>query len=54
MHNYSIFFDEEIHVLFGYPDIESEEKWETISENVVCKRWWKYIADIMIVNEDNS
>jgi L-rhamnose mutarotase len=52
--NYSIFFDEETHVLFGYAEIESEEKWEAIAETEVCKKWWKHIADIMEANEDNS
>ena len=38
VHNYSIFFDEETHVLFGYAEIESEEKWEAIAETEVCKK----------------
>ena len=54
MHNYSIFFDEETHVLFGYAEIESKEKWEAIAETEVCKKWWNFMSDIMEVNEDNS
>jgi L-rhamnose mutarotase len=54
VHNYSIFFDEEAPVLFGYVEIESEEKWEAIAETEVCKKWWNFMADIMEVNEDNS
>lgn len=54
MHNYSIFFYEETHVLFGYAEIESEEKWESIAKTEVCKKWLKHMADIMDTNLDNS
>jgi|TARA_B110000240_G_scaffold186531_1_gene223269 L-rhamnose mutarotase len=54
VHNYSIFFDEETHVLFGYAEIESEEKWKSIAKTEVCKKWWKHMADIMDTNLDNS
>ena len=54
VHNYSIFFDEETHVLFGYAEIESKEKWEAIAHTEVCKKWWNFMSDIMEVNQDNS
>jgi L-rhamnose mutarotase len=54
VHNYSIFFDEETHVLFGYAEIESEEQWRTISNTEICREWWKHMADIMETNPDNS
>lgn len=54
VHKYSIFFDEETHTLFGYAEIESEEKWNLIAETEVCKKWWVYMADIMDTETDNS
>merc|ERR1712216_37998 len=54
VHNYSIFFVESTKQLFGYVEIENEKDWEAISETDVCKRWWKYMSDIMPSNEDNS
>jgi len=54
IHNYSIFFDDETNSLFGYAEIESEGKWKAIAETVVCKKWWKHMADIMETNTDNS
>lgn len=54
VHNYSIFFDEETHVLFGYAEIESEEQWNAISNTEICREWWKHMADIMETNPDNS
>ena len=52
--NYSIFLDRESSVLFGYIEIESEEKWALSAETEICKKWWKYMADIMDTNPDNS
>lgn len=52
--NYSIFLDEETHLLFGYAEITSETQWQAIASTPVCQRWWKYMADIMATAEDNS
>ncbi|MCL4162517.1 UNVERIFIED_CONTAM: hypothetical protein GTU68_034689 [Idotea baltica] len=52
--NYSIFLDEQTHTLFGYAEIESEERWNAIADTVICKKWWTYMADIMETHEDDS
>jgi L-rhamnose mutarotase len=52
--NYSIFLDEETRQLFGYAEIEDEERWSAIAQTAVCKRWWAYMKDIMPSNPDNS
>ena len=52
--NYSIFLDEETNTLFGYIEIEDEEKWSKSAETAICRKWWDYMADIMETNEDNS
>ena len=52
--NYSIFFDSDTHTLFGYAEIESEEKWNSIADAPICKKWWEYMAPLMETNEDNS
>lgn len=52
--NYSIFLNEENNELFGYAEIESEEKWVAIAETEVCKKWWAHMKDLMETNEDNS
>ncbi len=54
VHNYSIFLDEDTHILFGYAEIEAEEKWSTIADTEICKKWWKYMADLMDTNSDDS
>lgn len=52
--NYSIFFDESTNILFGYAEIDSEEKWNAIAATEVCQKWWEYMSKIMHSNPDNS
>lgn len=53
-HNYSIFLDRETLTLFGYLEIEDEEKWNASAQTAICRKWWDYMADIMETNPDNS
>lgn len=53
-HNYSIYLDEETNVLFGYLEVEDEDRWNQSAQTAICKKWWDYMADIMETNEDNS
>ena len=52
--NYSIFLDPETLVLYGYIEIESEERWAMSANTDACRRWWHYMADIMETNPDES
>lgn len=52
--NYSIFLDEETMTLFGYIELEDEEKWNESASTEICQKWWDYMADIMETNPDNS
>mmetsp|Transcript_3684 Transcript_3684/g.4087 ORF Transcript_3684/g.4087 Transcript_3684/m.4087 type:complete len:127 (+) Transcript_3684:44-424(+) len=35
-------------------ELDSIEKWETISKEPICKKWWSHMKDIMPSNPDNS
>lgn len=52
--NYSIFLDKETNVLFGYIELEDENKWSKSADTEICRRWWHYMADIMETNFDES
>jgi len=52
--NYSIFLDEQNSRLFGYAEIESEERWAAIADTDECRRWWAFMKDVMPSNGDNS
>jgi L-rhamnose mutarotase len=53
--DYSIFFDPTSNSrLFAYAEIESEELWRQIADTDVCRRWWAYMKDLMLTNNDNS
>ena len=54
VHNYSIFLHPETRQLFGYAEIESEERWAAIAQTAVCQRWWKHMGDLMPSNPDHS
>ena len=53
-HNYSIFLDDETNVLYGYIEIEDEEKWSQSADTDINRKWWDYMAPLMKVNPDNS
>lgn len=52
--NYTIFFDEQTNILFGYLEVEDSIRWNESAQTAICRKWWDYMADIMEVNEDNS
>ena len=52
--SYSIFLETDSDQLFGYAEIESEERWAAIADTDVCKRWWAFMSDVMPSNDDNS
>jgi len=54
VHNYSIFLDGETGSLFGYAEIEHEDRWRAIAETEVCRRWWRFMSEIMPANSDDS
>jgi L-rhamnose mutarotase len=51
---YSIYLDAATHDLFGYVEIEDEERWAAIAGTDVCQRWWRHMRDVMPANADNS
>lgn len=53
-HNYSIFLDKETNVLYGYIEIEEEERWAKSADTPINRKWWDFMADIMDTNPDNS
>jgi len=58
---YSIFFDEETNIfdeetntLFAFQKVKWGASSQDLSENIVVKKWWDFMADIMEVNPNNS
>ena len=52
--NYSIFLDEETNTLFAYQEQSGESSSQDLGKTDIVKKWWKYMADIMETNPDNS
>jgi L-rhamnose mutarotase len=52
--NYSIFLDEETNCLFAYQEQSGNNSSQDLGNTEVVQKWWKYMADIMETNPDNS
>jgi L-rhamnose mutarotase len=53
--NYSIYWDKETNILFGYQEVIGDTNSQD-TENVdpITQKWWDMMVDIMEVNPDNS
>ena len=54
VHSYSIFIDPDTNDLFGYAEIESDERWAEIAGTEVCRRWWRSMRELMPSRPDDS
>ena len=52
--NYSIFLDEETNTLFAYQEQSGISSSQNLGDAEIVKKWWKFMADIMETNPDNS
>ena len=54
--NYSIDWDKDTNILFGYQECSSETNSQDTTNGVdpITQKWWDMMADIMEVNPDNS
>jgi L-rhamnose mutarotase len=52
--SYTIFLDPDTRDLFGYAEIDSEERWQAIATTEVCRRWWRHMKEVMPANPDDS
>ena len=51
---YSIYIDPATNDLFGYVEVASEDQWAAIASTEVCRRWWRYMREIMPAHDDDS
>ena len=51
---YSIFLDEETNTLFAFQKVSGEGGSQDLGQTEIVKKWWKFMADIMKTNADNS
>ena len=52
--NYSIFLDKDTNTLFGYVEIEDEDKWKQMASTEINQKWWKFMEPVMETNPDSS
>lgn len=51
---YSIYLDPVLLDLFAYVEVEDAGQWDSIAATEVCRRWWRFMRDIMPANPDDS
>ena len=51
---YSIFHDEETNILFAFQKQAGDQGSQDLGKTEVVQKWWKFMADIMESNPDNS
>jgi len=51
---YSIFLDEETSTLFAFQKLRAGGGSQTLGDQPIVQKWWKYMADIMDTNPDYS
>jgi L-rhamnose mutarotase len=54
VHTYTIFYDRATNDLFAYVELENAEQWAAIAATDVCRRWWRYMRELMPSNADDS
>ena len=54
VHTYSIFLHPETRQLFAYAETADEERWQTIAQTPVCRRWWAHMRELMPTHPDDS
>ncbi len=54
IYDYSIFFDESSNTLFAVQKQEGNISSQDMGSHIIIEKWWAYMADIMVVNPDNS
>ena len=54
IYDYSIFLDEETNTVFAVQKTRSSAGSQDLAKNEIVQRWWRYMADIMDTNQDNS
>ena len=52
--DYSIYWDKETNILFAFQKTEGDGGSQDLGGLEIVQKWWAYMADIMIVNPDNS
>lgn len=54
VHDYSIFLDEKTLTLYAFQKLEDDYDGQKLASQVIVRKWWDFMADIMDTHEDNA
>lgn len=52
--DYSIFYDKDTNILFAVQKLKGKTGSQDLGQNPHVQKWWKYMAEMMETNPDNS
>lgn len=52
--DYSIFLDQETLILFAVQKLSDDSTADRLPQDPVVRKWWDYMADVMVTNPDRS
>jgi len=52
--DYSIYLEEATLTLFAFQKVKDHNAADLLPSREIVKKWWKYMADLMATNPDNS
>lgn len=52
--DYTIYWDKDTNILFAHQTVLEGSGSQDLGTSEIVKKWWKYMADIMETNPDNS
>lgn len=54
IYDYSIFLDPETNILFAVQKVKGNGNSQQLGSTEIVQKWWAYMKDIMLTNDDNS
>ncbi|MCC6823614.1 MAG: L-rhamnose mutarotase [Verrucomicrobia subdivision 3 bacterium] len=52
--NYSIFLRADTGEMFGYLEVADETVFQKLGENDACRRWWRYMTEVLVSERADS
>ena len=52
--NYTIFLRADTGELFGYVEAADEARFQQLAETDVCRRWWRYMTEVLVADSPDS
>ncbi len=52
--SWSTYLHKPTNAMFCYVEIEDEERYNAMAEIPVCKKWWKYMTEVLVCSSSDA